>query len=131
MYFYCLNRSCKGRFSEPKRSITALMMASFLSFTFCPCTFIMHKPDIVDRSRVLTNRSVLNDCSTAQVEAGRVRAISRALGTVGKKSLFLRKSIKLVLLRWYTEMFVSHKQNITKWSCRPDESSPTKRAFSV
>ena len=89
MYFYCLNRNCKGRFSEPRWSITWLMIASFLSFTFCPCTLVMHNSDkcsvdIVDRNHVLTRRSVLNDRSTAQVEAGRVRAISRALRTAGK-----------------------------------------------
>ena len=61
----------------------------------------MHKPDkrsvdIVDRSHVLTRRSALNDRLTAQVEAGRVTAISRALRTVGKKSLSFGRFIKVV-----------------------------------
>ena len=61
----------------------------------------MHKTDkrsvdIVDRNHVFTRLNTLNDHSAAKVDAGRVRAISSALQTAGKKSLSFRRSIKLV-----------------------------------
>ncbi|KAH3812484.1 hypothetical protein DPMN_140918 [Dreissena polymorpha] len=56
-------------------------------------TLIVHNPeslssDMVDLSHVLTRLSVLNDCSTDQVVAGRVSSMIIASRTAGNKSVF-------------------------------------------
>ena len=68
MYFsrYRLNKNCRRRLSDPKLSVTSLVVASFLSITLCRCTLTMYKSnkrsvDIVERSQVVTRLKVLKD----------------------------------------------------------------------